>query len=458
MKKLLLVTTAIAGIGIMSSPASAALKMDLGGYFDGYGVYANNHDAGGASSLYQYDFRRDTDVFVNGEATLDNGLTVGVHTDIVLGNNNADGTANTATNTVTLNQVYGYGSGGWGRINLGTSDGAAYLLQVAAPSADSNIDGLRTSISAIQPATGASGAPSTQSGVISTLFGGGNNNAFGAAITGRTDYQQDDFRQSDRITYLSPKFSGFQGGISYAPHPGIAPSTDGMASNYLVSDGGLTTGTGGTFTGSAAGFKNIWEAAARWDGEFQGFGLSAGAGYSGSSLEGGSQAVLTNLALGRQELTNGIKSWNGGASATFAGFSLGGVYKESKVGTSANTLGGGDAADVGSGDITSKTWVAGIGYDNGPYHVGASYLKDKTTDPAISGDTNYISGAEYNATKYTIGGGYTYAPGMTFRGTVAWGKFDTTNLVGAGAIGAGSAFTADSNKYEQIAIGTDIQF
>src|ERR1700719_34113 len=124
MKKLLLVSTALAGVAMMSSPASAALKMDLGGYFDGYGVYADNKDAGGTSSLAQYAFRRDTDVFVNGESTLDNGLTVGAHTDVILGNSPNTGNANTASQSVYLNEVYGYGSGGWGRVNLGVGDGA----------------------------------------------------------------------------------------------------------------------------------------------------------------------------------------------------------------------------------------------------------------------------------------------------------------------------------------------
>ena len=40
-------------------------------------------------------------------------------------------------------ESYAYFSGAWGRVNFGKEDGAAYLLQVAAPSADSNVDGLR---------------------------------------------------------------------------------------------------------------------------------------------------------------------------------------------------------------------------------------------------------------------------------------------------------------------------
>lgn len=238
MKKLLLVSTAIAGVAMMSSPASAALKMDLGGYFDGYGVYADNNPAAG-TDLHQYVFRQQSDVFVNGEATLDNGLTIGAHTDLAVGNNTAEGDGNTGTNTVTLNQEYAYGSGGWGRVNLGVSDGAAYLLQVAAPSADSNIDGIRTSIQALTPVTGA------QDTRLAALFGGGNGTsveAFGAATNGDLGYAQDDFRQTTRLTYLTPKFNGFQAGASFAPQSGIAPAT-GVTTNDdpAATLGGATT-------------------------------------------------------------------------------------------------------------------------------------------------------------------------------------------------------------------------
>ncbi len=460
MKKLLLVSTAIAGVAVMASPASAALKMDLGGYFDAYGVYADNHDAGGVNSLQKYAFRRNSDVYVNGETTLDNGLTVGAHTELAVGNNNADGAANMGNNGVSVNEVYAYGSGGWGRVNFGTEDGAAYLLQVAAPSADSNIDGLRTQIQALNPSA------NTQSAFLQTVLGtagtsaGGNNplgnsgtDAFSAVRTGNMDYQMADFRQTDRLTYLTPKFNGFQGGISYAPQPGMVSSTGGMNLNNVASAGGDFNVPG------TASYKNLWEAAARWDGEYQGFAGSIGGGYSDSSLAGSAltaaQLVATNAL--DATLTKGIKSWNGGASVSNSGFSLGGAYKRTSTAAMGYTLVGGDATDIGSGDIVSNTYVGGLGYDNGPYHVGASYMHDRTKQDAISGADHYLVGENYTDTRYTLGGGYTFAPGMTFRGSVAWGKFDDSSIAGVGAL-QGPAATNGSNRYDQVAIGADIQF
>ncbi len=365
MKKLLLVTTAIAGVAFMSAPASAAVKLDLGGFFRGYGVFANNDVT--AADEHNFEFRRDTELQATGETTLDNGLTVGAHTELKLASGAAAGTT-----TVDTDEVYAYASGGWGRVNFGVEDGAAYLLQVAAPSADSNIDGLRTNISAITTGTIA------DAGYAQADFGGPGNG-------------------TDRLTYLTPKFNGFQAGASYAPHSGVVTN---------IADMGVDGDTD---------FKNLWEVGARYDGEFEGFGISAGAGYSDSDVEVSGAPVAGN--------TDGIKSWNGGLTISAQGFSLGGAYKESKT-------------DIATVENKLKTWVVGGAYDNGPYHAGASYLDSKLDDSA--------AGSDAELEKYTVGGGYAFGPGMTFRGAVAWGN-------------TAEAAAADTD-FTQVTIGTDIQF
>jgi len=430
MKKLLLVSTAIAGVALLSSPASAAVKMDLGGFFRGYGVYADNNEASGASnSLYSFEFRRDAELHANGETTLDNGLTVGAHGELKL---------------ALSDEIYGYLSGGWGRINLGIEDGAAYLLQVAAPSADSNIDGLRTYIQALNPRVNNT-AP--DAAAISTMTA--NSNSF----FGLLDYDQGDFAKNDRITYLTPKFDGFQAGVSYAPKQGITSNTGSMA---LDQNGQAFYNPGGTPT-TSADYQNLWEVSARYDGEFEGFGFALGGGYSDSGIESTpSAAQLTDDAGsdtftdGDYFLDDGIQSYNGGLTLSSQGFSLGGAYKQTKTSRITNTDNGG-TDNAQSGDITAKTWVIGAGYDNGPWHAGASYLNTKTElDAIINGlDSGNIAATSYEDTKYTVGGGYTFGPGMTFRGAVAWGTFDNTSA---------SAVATDDNDFTQGTVGVDVQF
>lgn len=402
MKKYLVASTAIIA-GLMSIPAHAELNLDLGGHFRGYGVWNDNDDSTAASSPRSLEFRRDTEVHFTGEATSDNGLTVGAHYEAIVGD------------SLVTDEAYAYFAGNWGRINFGSEDGAAYLLQVAAPSADSNVDGLRSSIQSINSDAisadlfGAGGpvdlAAGALAGTLPLGYTGVFSPAFGtnlSTLTGNLtlDYDHADFQDTDRITYLTPKFSGFQAGVSYAPKAG----------QNLVNNGTAPTAQ----DNNEGQFENLWEAAARWDGEFEGFGISVGGGYSTAGLEAD--------ATTGPGFTDDLDTWNAGLNVAFQGFSVGGAYLDSS------------SALNGFGDLDSKTWVVGAAWDNGPYHVGASYLNQN-----IDLDTT----AGIDADRWTVGAGYTYGPGMSFRGALAMGNVDDGT---------------NDDDFTQVTIGTDIQF
>lgn len=395
MKKVLLAGTALLGLAL-STPASAELNLDLGGHFRGYGVYTDQ-DSPAATSLREFDFRRDTEVHFTGEATSDNGLTVGAHYEAFIGGD------------ITTDEAYMYMAGNWGRFNFGSEDGAAYLLQVAAPSADSNVDGLRTNVQTVN-STGLGtlatlGTNVTEyTGVFSSNF---SSNTLGSGLA-IVDYDHADFQDTDRLTYLTPKWSGFQAGVSYAPEAGqngIGNALAGMATDDDIND-----------------FEDIWEAAVRWDGEFEGFGISFGGGYSTASLE----AEAAVPAAG--DAADDIDTWNAGLNVAFRGFSVGGAYLNSDTQV-------GDGAAAGGVDLENDTWVVGAAWDNGPYHLGVSYLNSDTDV-----DTDNI-----DIDRWTVGAGYTYGPGMSFRGAVAFGNVD-------------DSVTATDEDFTQVTVGTDIQF
>ncbi|MDE1151504.1 MAG: porin [Micavibrio sp.] len=396
MKKVLLAGTALVGAAVLSTPAHADLKLDLGGYFRGYAVYSDNDEVNGSDDQ-QVEFRRDTEVHFTGETTTDSGLTVGVHSELKLGGSSAFGQnqgnisayTNGTTNSST-DEAYAYFSGGWGRVNFGSEDGAAYLLQVAAPSADSNIDGLRVYEQSWDQAAWIGGANPGNAGFTQTILG----------------YDNADFKNADRLTYLTPKWNGFQAGLSYAPNAtqdDIFSATNSPAQNNNVL------------------FDDIWEASARWDGEFQGFGISVGGGYSMANAE---QAVGGGTAVGSDDL----KTWDAGLNVSYQDFSLGVAYKTTNEGIDTD------------GDL--DTWVVGAAWDNGPYHVGASWADFRGDNNTLALGTGTDS---VDLDRYTIGGGYTYGPGMTFRGSVAYLNVDSP------------ATTAASSQY-QVALGTDINF
>lgn len=410
MKKVLLAGTALVGAALATTPAHADLKLDLGGYFRGYAVYSDNDEiAGAGEDLDNVDIRRDTEVQFTGETTTDAGLTVGVHTELKLGDEGtlpSGGAAGNGSTTpfqaggATANQTdeaYAYFSGGWGRVNFGSEDGAAYLLQVAAPSADSNVDGLRVYVQSF--------ASEEWNGV--GVAGIGGTNVPQADILG---YDNAPFRNAEKLTYLTPKWNGFQAGISYAPN-GNQEAVYGATASPIPD--------------LSAGFKNAWEAAARWDGEWDGFGISFGGGYA----FGDSRLSAPAGAIGSDDL----EQWDVGLNVTFQDFSLGAAYKTSNTGVD-------DDGDV-------DTWVVGGAWDNGPYHVGLSWA-DYSYDTAAFGAGSLLNGnvSDVDLDRYTLGGGYTYGPGMTFRGSVAYLDVDS------GVAGGG-----DPSQW-QVAIGTDINF
>ncbi len=348
MKKLLC-TAAVAGLcAVAAAPAMAqgdqsALDLSLGGYFRGYVTYASQDIGPGAADERHIDILRDTEIHFTGETTLDNGLTVGVH---------VEGAADMG-DSLNVDESYMYVSGSWGRVNFGGEDGAAYLLQVAAPSADSNVDGIRQYINPVNYALMA-GLPFANVPV---------------------DYAQDSTGHHDKITYLSPVFNGFQAGVSYTPDvqdfatPG-SRSLNGVSSDDV--DGEFGSG---------------WDVAARYEGQFDSFGLTLGAGYTRIDLEeDGPVAAAAN--------EDDFDEWNVGANVAFGGFTVGAVWIENNAGD-----------DV----VENEALVLGADYTTGPWKLGASYM---------NGETDFGPGADFELDRYSGGVTYTYGPGMTFRGSV----------------------------------------
>jgi predicted porin len=376
MKKLLS-TAALAGLlAVAAAPAMAqgdqsALKLDLGGYFRGYVTYASQ-DTGTGLEERNVDILRDTEVHFTGETTLDNGLTVGVHIEATT--DLGDG--------FTVDESYMYTSGSWGRVNFGAEDGAAYLLQVAAPSADSNVDGIRQYINGVNYAI----APNFAVAPVAN---------FTTLNTVEWDYAQDVTASSDKITYLSPVFNGFQAGVSYTPDVGATAFAGNQEANNA------SRGLAGVSADDVDGaYGAAWEAAARYEGQFDQIGLTLGAGYTRVDLEEDGAAAT---AAGEDDLT----AWNVGGAVTWGGFGVGLVYTENDNGQ--------DSAGANT-DNDAEIWVLGADYTTGPWKVGASwYNRD---------DENFAGTAELETDRYSGGVSYTYGPGMTFRGSVHYVEHD----------------------------------
>lgn len=444
MKKVLLAGTALMGVVALSAPAQAEVKLGLGGYFSGYGVWSDNH----RSNLRELDLRRDSEVHISGETTLDSGLTVGFHSEQALGN---------LEYAIEQQEVYLYFSNNLGRINFGKEDSAPYLLQVAAPAADSNIDGLRTYIQALSPATNQTVFYKYSDDDAGRDAVAINFSSLLDLFDSRLDYDQD-LLVGTRLTYLSPKVGGFQAGLTFKPYDDILGAVDAPdQSNHVaavVGAGAATT----TVTGDTQ-FKNVWEAALRWDGDFQGLGVSLGGGFGTSALEARPSLAAVVGDRGKFGVTDGFETWNLGASLVWEQFSFGASYLNKSIDVEGVTDSNGGTYTVHSGEVERHTWTVGLGWDQGPWHLGTSYYKQRTETPTFGASTNnaadiFFTGNENEVDRLTFGTGYTFGPGMSVRGSVAFGEFDA----GGAVITNGTAVEATDNNFTQVAVGTHIDF
>ena len=323
--KLVLPFMAYACIQPAFAAEDKAFDVELGGYFKGYVNYTDQ-DTTPAAGVRDTDILRRTEIHFNAERELDNGTTVGVHVE-----GNADPGADFSIDESLL-----YVKGDWGNINFGGKDGAAFLLQVAAPSADKDVDGVRQQI---QPV---------------------NLTAFGLPV-GETDYDQNISAKSDKITYITPLFDGFQAGVSYTPDVGASRGSNG---NSL--DGDETDAT-----------SDVVDVAVRYQKKFGDFKLTTGAGYTQAHRE-----------IDTGEDTR--QAWNVGLTLGFKNFSIGAAHQND------------DEASVDNDDVTYTAF--GADYKMGKVTFGGSYyIKDDNVGTAIE------------TKRSTLGVSYDFAPGMSLR-------------------------------------------
>ena len=373
MKKLLLTSAIVGVVAFSAAPAKADIQLGLGGHFKGYVTWDTQDNGTNTAHERHLDIVRETELQFTGETTLDNGLTVGFHSEM-LANPTAQNSLTDQSSTAPnfgIQESYAYFAGNWGRVNFGAEDGAAFLLQVAAPSADSNYDGIRQYVNPLRHSFAPTGY---------------------TAISNRLDYAQDATGDHDKLTYITPVFSGFQAALSYTPTVNTAGNAGGASGLNYTNPGASNTFGVSQSNSVAAGvgaYGAAWEAAARYEGQFQAARVTLGGGYTTVNRDG------TSTVAGLKD----DQVYNLGANVGFNAFNVGVVYKHDNNGTS-----------TASGQGATKTWVGGVDYTTGPFVLGASYLDQK--------QDNFSALNDLHTKRYAGGVTYTYGPGMSFRGSI----------------------------------------
>ena len=170
---------------------------------------------------------------------------------------------------------------------------------------------------------------------------------------------------SGKFTYITPRFAGFQAGVSYIPTLEAGGDNNSALTKIGTGDNGRNSG----LKNGVAGGVNYTET-------FGDVGVQASGGAMwAESFSGGANGSNANLV-----------AYNAGAQFSFAGFSLGGgwIYvPQGQRGVVSAAQAGTTGATAGSPIRSNGTsWTAGAAYEFGPYKIGLDYMygeNNKTT-------------------------------------------------------------------------------
>ena len=342
MKKILLGSTAIVAAGMIaavpSADAASKMKLGVGGYMEQWFGFTSGDDGVG-QDYSGFSTVSDGEIHFKGKTKLDNGISVGVNVQLEAQQGGDQ-----------IDEQYMTVSGGFGQIIIGDENSAMYKMHYA-PS-DYGI-GMNSGDNTAwnKPVSDAEGD--------SINMGSHYRSPFGA-----TYIEPDAVNDSAKISYFTPRVSGFQLGLSYAPDANQdsngLPNRDAANTDYIMVGANFKQKMGGMSVGISGGYGTVTDAAA-----------------------GGVEPEATSF---------GIKLGMGGISAgvAYANFS-----------------------DHGNKDQEGIN--AGVAYSSGPMGVSVAYYhgeKDGNNGSATTLDGQAERDVIHLSAKYAMG------PGVTLAGTL----------------------------------------
>jgi hypothetical protein len=277
----------------------------------------------------------ESELQLNVSGTADNGLNYGFKIEI---------NANTSDGTVADEARLQF-SGGWGTLQLGDEDGAEDIMNFGGENlmgATGGFDGDFDDVLIRYRDFVYAGVPTDNTGAAMSY----------PTIIGDTG-------DATKVSYFSPRFSGFQVGASLTPTPNSGDDfkSDGIWENHI--------GVG-----------------ANYDNSFGDLRVRASAVYSGAT---------SNLTY-----INDVSAWSVGGIVGWGPFSLGANYTDN-----------GDSwtfFDDPDTSIERSYWNVAASFETGPIYLSAGYFSSNAED-SIGGEENDFSNIALTAD-------YTMAPGL----------------------------------------------
>jgi len=383
MKKILLGTTTLIGAaGLFAGAALAeSPKVTVGGYANFEAGYVSddmdNAASGTQNGIEQRPqaFRSDTQVDFKIDGKSDNGLGYGGEVDLL-----ADTSVDVQGRGVNASKTFIYADGGWGRFELGSNVGADGTMKVDAGTIARATGGINGDWSYFANSSDqflAMAALPLGYGAI----GAQNTSGTNANFTGSHTEEN-----LNKVTYYTPRFAGFQLGVSYLPDQ--TNRGQGVVNSAIIPNP-----TGPDRTDKNSGLSdNIWSGGVNYHNKFGDIGVTL--------------AATGEYGQAQDSAYERLRAWNAGAKLSYMGFSIAGSYGD--WGKS-NTLKTANANDT-------SYWNVGGAYEYGPFGVSVTYLHSQLDcgDGSDSVALADCSGAGKNKfSNVSVGADYKLAPGLT---------------------------------------------
>ena len=326
MKKHLLTSTALVAAGVVAAAGAAQAQkgkkpfITINGYHEQVIGFTADQDDAAVGDKALFDNHTETEIHFNGHASLDNGIKLRAHWEL-------DGNLVSQGSDV-LDEVYLVIRGSFGQLTLGSEDNAGHLMTIGY---------------AGSWATGVGQNLTFDSGDWITVPPGFNRDFDSTVNDIRLRSGEND---SEKVSYYTPRFGGFQLGVSYIP-------------NFEQDMNGSVAAVSGTY-------HDGWAVGVNFNRKMDKFGLGVAAGYLQAEAPEGINVPDPSayILAGRLD---------------FGPFRVSGAVKKNKDFRDFNTLvvtAGGLKGNNAIGTATSNSgtvWDIGARYSWGPNRVSVTY-------------------------------------------------------------------------------------
>lgn len=371
MKKILLGTTGLIGAVLLSAAANAGTpKVTLGGFADFQAGFTSDDEDDNRRDTA---FRNDNEVSIRVDGKTDGGLGYGAVIDL-----EADITDDVNSQGDNAARTFTYLEGGWGRVELGGNKSASATLSVDASSLAVATGGINGAwVYFVNAPAGGNTASFISTSRLPTEHGD------------TTEFGDESTYNATKVTYYTPKFSGFQAGISYTPDLGARGQTVERIEDAATPD-------------SLVGFGDVINGGVTYDNQFAN-GLRVAVSVTGEYAEADDDIAAPSTE--RED----TEAYNIGGLLGYRGFSIAASYGDWS-----------ESGQLDGSDDEGDYYTVGAGYEAGPFGVSATYLSSQLD----------VAGEENEFDNIVLGADYKLAPGLTPYAEVSFYDFDEGGVGG----------------------------